>query len=69
MKPGIRVNGKHEELCGAATVAELLKARGIGGARGVAVAVNGVVVPAGAWAAAALSIGDEVEIVRPFGGG
>lgn len=69
MKPGIRVNGKDAELCGAATVAELLKARGIGCARGVAVAVNGIVVPAGAWGTAALSIGDEVEIVRPFGGG
>lgn len=69
MTAQIRVNGKDEALPGPATVAELLKARGIVRPRGVAVAVNGVVVPAGAWEAAALSVGDEVEIVRPFGGG
>jgi sulfur carrier protein len=69
MSGGIRVNGKDEALPGPATVAELLKARGIERPRGVAVAVNGVVVPAGAWAASALAVGDEVEIVRPFGGG
>jgi sulfur carrier protein len=69
MTARIRVNGKDEELSGGATVAELLKARGIVRPRGVAVAVNGVVVPAGAWSAASLAVGDEVEIVRPFGGG
>jgi sulfur carrier protein len=68
MNPSIRVNGKHEALT-APTLAKLLEARGIGRARGVAVAVNGVVVPAGAWPEAALSAGDEIEIVRPFGGG
>jgi thiamine biosynthesis protein ThiS len=31
--------------------------------------VNGVVVPAGAWRERALAAGDEVEIVKPFGGG
>jgi sulfur carrier protein len=55
----IRVNGKDEALS-APTVAELLRGRGIERPRGVAVAVNGTVVPAA---------GDEVEIVRPFGGG
>lgn len=64
----VRVNGKQEALA-AATVAELLQMRGIAGARGVAVAVNGVVVPAGAWRELMLAAGDEVEIVRPFGGG
>jgi sulfur carrier protein len=68
MSLGIRVNGKEETLQ-AATVAELLAARGIMRAKGVAVAVNGAVVPAGAWDKAALAIGDEVEIVKPFGGG
>lgn len=68
MSAQIRINGCEEPLT-AATVAELLKARGIDGTRGVAVAVNGVVVPAGAWRALALAAGDQVEIVRPFGGG
>jgi len=31
--------------------------------------VNGTVVPSRAWREAALEAGDEVEIVRPFGGG
>jgi sulfur carrier protein len=64
----IRVNGKEEALS-AITVAELLVARGIIRAKGVAVAVNGTVVPAGAWAEARLASGDQVEIVKPFGGG
>lgn len=68
MSAQIRVNGRDEPLT-AATVAELLKARGIEGARGLAVAVNGVVVPAGNWRARSLAAGDCVEIVRPFGGG
>jgi len=63
----IRVNGRDEEL--AATVAELLRRRGIDGSRGVAVAVNGVVAPSRSWVSHALAAGDEVEIVRPFGGG
>lgn len=68
MSASIRVNGKEETLS-AATVAELLQARGVDSSRGVAVAVNGAVVPAGAWRSRSLAAGDEVEIVRPFGGG
>ena len=68
MKASIRVNGKAEALT-AATVAVLLQARGIVRARGLAVAVNGSVVPARAWAEQARAAGGEVEIVRPFGGG
>jgi sulfur carrier protein len=68
MTANIQVNGKPEALI-ASTLAGLLRARGIEGRRGVAVAVNGVVVPAGAWDSRSLAPGDEVEIVRPFGGG
>lgn len=68
MSATIRVNGRDEQLT-AATVAGLLRARGIEKPRGVAVALNGVVVPARNWAAAALTPGDRVEIVKPFGGG
>ena len=68
MSATIRVNGRDEELT-AATVAELLRRRGIDGSRGVAVAVNGVVAPARNWVSHALAAGDDVEIVRPFGGG
>lgn len=68
MSAQICVNGRDEPFA-ATTVAELLKARGIDGRRGVAVAVNGVVVPAGSWHELSLAAGDRVEIVRPFGGG
>jgi sulfur carrier protein len=68
MTATIRVNGRDEELT-AGTIAELLRGRGIDGSRGVAVAVNGVVAPSRHWPSLALSAGDEVEIVRPFGGG
>lgn len=68
MNASIRVNGREEELT-AATVAELLRLRGIDGSRGVAVAVNGVVAPSRRWRSLPLAAGDEVEIVRPFGGG
>ena len=68
MTATIRVNGRDENLA-AATVAELLRARGIERPRGVAVAVNGAVVPARRWTEVALAPGDAVEIVKPFGGG
>ena len=68
MSARIRVNGKEEET-EAITVAELLASRGITRARGVAVAVNGAVVPAGSWAQSRLAPGDQVEMVKPFGGG
>jgi sulfur carrier protein len=64
----IRVNGKDETVA-ASTVAELLLARGIERPKGVAVALNGSVVPAASWRATKLGDGDVVEIVRPFGGG
>ena len=68
MTATIRVNGRDEKLA-AATVAELLHLRGIEKPRGVAVAVNGAVVPARRWTEVALAPGDTVEIVKPFGGG
>lgn len=64
----VRVNGE-EEVLAASNIAELLRQRGIEGGRGVAVAVNGVVVPVGAWRERTLAVGDDIEIVRPFGGG
>jgi len=68
MSAQICINGREEPLR-VATIAELLRARGIEGTRGVAVAVNGAVVPARQWAALSLAADDVVEIVRPFGGG
>ena len=64
----IRVNGESEQLV--ATVAALLEAKEIGAdARGVAVALNGAVVPRRAWCDTRLAPGDDVEIVRARQGG
>jgi sulfur carrier protein len=65
----IRVNGESEAL-GVATIAALLDNKEIGAdARGVAVALNGAVVPRAAWRETRLSPGDAVEIVRARQGG
>jgi len=65
----LTVNGVDEEVA-AATIAQLLAARGIDpAARFLAVAVNGAVVRRASWAEAALHAGDAVEIVRPLQGG
>jgi sulfur carrier protein len=63
----IRVNGEPEMLA-AATIAALLDEMEID-ARGVAVALNGAVVPRAAWRETRLSPGDAVEIVRARQGG
>jgi sulfur carrier protein len=63
------INGEEAEIA-AATVAELLAARGIDAkARFLAVAVNGSVVRRVDWPSQPLSPGDRIEIVRPLQGG
>jgi sulfur carrier protein len=65
----IRVNGQDAPL-GAATVADFLAQHAIdGGQRGIAVALNGSVVPRLAWSETALRPGDSIEIVRAMQGG
>ncbi len=63
----LTVNGEPAESDG--SLAALLASQGVADRRGVAVALNGEVVPAAAWSDVALAPGDTVEIVRPFGGG
>jgi sulfur carrier protein len=65
----IRVNGESEPLV-AATIAVLLAEKAVDtGQRGIAVALNGEVVPRAAWRDTALKPGDNVEIVRARQGG
>ncbi|MBP2295277.1 sulfur carrier protein ThiS [Azospirillum rugosum] len=69
MNGTIRINGRDEDLA-ADTVAALLAGRGIvPGTRGVAVALNGAVVPSRHWDQTPLSAGDALEIIRPVQGG
>ena len=68
-REAIRVN-VHEEPLSAASVAEFLAGRGIAeGAKGIAVALNGAVVPRRRWPETPLQPGDSLEIVRPIQGG
>ena len=68
-EPSIRVNGEREPLT-AATLEALLAEKALDtGQRGIAVALNGAVVPRAAWRATALCAGDSVEIVRARQGG
>ena len=65
----IEVNGTSEPLA-AATLAALLAEKAVDTAqRGIAVALNGAVVPRAAWPATPLRPGDSVEIVRARQGG
>jgi sulfur carrier protein len=65
----IRVNGQDEPLA-AATLAALLEEKAVDtGQRGIAVALNGAIVPRAAWPQTKLSAGDSVEIVRARQGG
>ena len=65
----IRVNGEPREVAGA-TVAQLVAELGVPAeGRGVAVAVDGEVVPRGAWTATAVADGASVEVVTAVQGG
>ena len=69
VQTSIRVNGEDEPLA-AATLAALLEEKAVDtGQRGIAVALNGAIVPRAAWPQTKLSAGDSVEIVRARQGG
>lgn len=64
------VNGRPQELDTALTIRSLVDSlRGAPDARGVAVAVDGEVVPRGAWDSTVLREGARVEIVAAVQGG
>jgi sulfur carrier protein len=65
----IRVNGQDEPLA-VATLAALLEEKAVDtGQRGIAVAINGAIIPRAAWPQTPLCPGDSVEIVRALRGG
>jgi sulfur carrier protein len=66
----VELNGKPVELSEGATVADAVDAAGAdGGRRGVAVAVEGEVVPRGEWKRTSLRDGQSIEVVRAIQGG
>ena len=69
MTQAVSVNGSKENLA-ATTISELLLARELPpDMRGIAIALNGRVVPRAAWTTTPLRDGDQVEIVRAMQGG
>ncbi len=66
----IELNGREIEIADGASVADAAVEAGVEpGRRGVAVAVDGEVVPGGRLVATALREGQRVEIVEAIGGG
>ena len=66
----IELNGAPYELPEAATLDAAVRASGVGeGGRGVAVALNGEVVPRGEWEATPLREGQKVEVLAAIQGG
>ena len=66
----IELNGEQRELAAAATLADAARAAGAGdGARGVAVALDGEVVPRGEWEGTPLREGQSVEVLAAIQGG
>jgi sulfur carrier protein len=64
------VNGEPQVLSAGATVANVLELLDVApDARGIAVAVDGEVVPRSRWEATALHDGSAVEVVAAIGGG
>jgi sulfur carrier protein len=64
----VTVNGDRRDVPAGTTVAQLVGSV-TGQRRGVAVAVNGEVLPRGGWPATALAHGDRVEVLTAAQGG
>ena len=67
MNEAIILNGK-PVLVEQTTVDQLVAAR-VRETRGVAIAINGAVVPRGEWSKTGLRAGDQVEIIKVMVGG
>ena len=66
----VTLNGEQRELPDGATLELAVQEAGAGdGGRGVAVAVDGEVVPRGEWAGFALRQGQQVEVLHAVQGG
>ncbi|MGL5092683.1 MAG: sulfur carrier protein ThiS [Aeromonas sobria] len=64
----IRLNDKDQPLAAGQSVTDLLAAQGVN-PQGVAVAVNGAVLPRGRWAEIRLNDGDELHLFTAIAGG
>ncbi len=65
----IFVNDRPHPLGAAATVSALVDQLGLAGRKGMAVAVNGTVVPRADWARQLLAAGDRMVVIQAAQGG
>lgn len=65
----ILINDQPRRLDGAAVVADIATELGLVERKGVAIAVNGAVVPRATWPSHALSDGDRLLVIRATQGG
>lgn len=65
----VLVNGEERGVPDGAVLADVLGELVPGAGKGIAVAVNGAVVPRGAWSRTSLSAGDRVEVLVATQGG
>ena len=65
----ITLNGERRELGEPATLAAAVRAAGAPDGRGVAVAIDGEVVPRGDWATTEVRDGQHVEVLHAVQGG
>ena len=65
----VTINGERRELDDGATIEVAVRAAGAPDGRGVAVALDGEVVPRGEWATTELREGQELEVLHAVQGG
>jgi sulfur carrier protein len=65
----VLVNGEERAVADEAVLAHVVAELAPAAGKGVAVAVNGAVVPRGAWSQTRLSAGDRVEVLVATQGG
>jgi sulfur carrier protein len=65
----VTINGERRELDDGATIEVAVRAAGAPDGRGVAVALDGEVVPRGEWATTEVHEGQEVEVLHAVQGG
>ncbi len=68
-EPELILNGRKRPFPGADLLALLAEMKVAGNAKGVAVAVNGEIIPRARWAETRLAPGDEVDVVGAVQGG
>jgi sulfur carrier protein len=64
----VEVNGEPRELADGVTIADVVRSL-VDVERGVAVALNGEVVPRSRWSATRLAAGQQIEVLRAVQGG